>query len=270
MSAHTVPVLRKAIHVLEAVARSPVDATTKSLAVTLCISPTTCYRILQSFVAEGWLRPGRGGTFELSFGLVPMVRSLLRHEILVDAVREPMAGLVRTTGLTAKLTVRQGNDAVTIHSAKSPKSTAITSRVGAVVSLAVGSSGAVFLSACPDDEVNRVLESASDDIWRHQKRADVQQRVREARRQGVCFDHGSYQAHINTLSAPLFGADRKIIAVITLLGGPQDFDPAVRPALIHELKHTADWCSQPPGGMSRAPAQDAACRYSVPPTAART
>ena len=242
--AHTVPVLCKAIHVLKAVAQNPGDATTKSLAFTLHISPTTCYRILQSFMAEGWLRPGAGGTFELSIGLVPLLRPLLRHEILVDTVREPLAALARTTGLTAKLTVRQGNDAVTIHSANSPRGTAITSRVGSVVSLAIGSSGAMFLRACSDDEVNRVLESAPADVWSFQKRADVLQRVREARREGVCFDHGSYQAHINTLSVPLFGPGKDMIAVITLLGFPQDFDIKVRPALIHELKHAAGECNQ--------------------------
>lgn len=253
-AAHTVPVLCKAIRVFEAVAQSPGDATTKSLASTLGVSPTTCYRILQSFVAEGWLRPRGNGAFELSFGLVPLLRPLLRHEILIGTVREPLAVLARTTGLTAKLTVRQGGDAVTIHSASSPKGTAITSRVGSVVSLAIGSSGAMFLSACSDDEVNDLLEGAPSEVWRFQKRADVLQRVREARRQGACFDRGSYQAQINTLSAPLYGPGDEMIGAITLLGFPQDFDPAVRPALVRELKYTAGGCNQLMVGVAAASA----------------
>jgi DNA-binding IclR family transcriptional regulator len=242
--AHTVPVLRKAIGVLEAVAQGNGTVTTKGLASTLRISPTTCYRILQSFVAEGWLRAGANGTFELSFGLVPLLRPLLRHELLIETVREPLSQLARKTGLTAKLTVRQGDDAVTLHSANSPKGTAITSRVGSVVSLAIGSSGAVFLAALVEDEVTRVLEDAPAEVWRFQKREEVLRRVREARRQGCCFDHGSYQPHINTLSAPIHGPDRELTGVITLLGFPQDFDPAVRPALIRELKFTAGGCTQ--------------------------
>lgn len=242
--AHTVPVLCKAIDVLEAVALGKGAVTTKSLATTLRISPTTCYRILQSFVAKGWLRPGANGTFELSFGLVPLLRPLLRHELLIETVREPLAQLARTTGLTAKLTVRQGDDAVTIHSASSPKGTAITSRVGSVVSLAIGSSGATFLAASDDDEVARVLEDAPPEAWRSQKREDVLRRVREARRQGCCFDSGSYQPHINTLSAPLHGPNHELVGAITLLGFPQDFDTAVRPALIRELKFTAGGCTQ--------------------------
>lgn len=251
-SAHTVPVLRKAIHVLEAVAQGNGTVTTKSLAAGLRISPTTCYRILQSFVAEGWLRPGANGTFELSFGLVPLLRPLLRHELLIETVREPLTQLARTTGLTAKLTVRQGDDAVTLYSANSPKGTAITSRVGSVVSLAIGSSGATFLAALADDDVARVLQDAPAEVWRFQKREDVLRRVRECRRQGCCFDNGSYQPHINTLSAPMHGPARELAGVITLLGFPSDFDPAVRPALIRELKFTAGGCTQLIAGHAAA------------------
>ncbi|MBI5425801.1 MAG: MarR family transcriptional regulator [Opitutae bacterium] len=241
---HTVPVLCKAIRVLEAVAQSPADATTKSLAATLRISPTTCYRILKSFVAAGWLRPRAGGAFEISVGLVPLFRPLLRHEILLGAVREPITALVGETGLTAKLTVRQGDQAVTIHATQSPQAGAIASRVGAAVSLAIGSSGATFLGACPDTEVNRVLSAAPPEVWRLQRRADVLQRIREARRAGVCFDHGSYRAQLHTLSAPLFGAAGETVAVLTLLGSPLQLDSAVRSALVRELRQTAENCSQ--------------------------
>lgn len=253
-AAHTVPVLCKAIEVFQAVANANGTLTTKSLALSLQISPTTCYRILQSFVSKGWLRPRANGTFELSFGLVPLLRPLLRHEVLVETVREPLAHLARTTGLTAKLTVRQGDDAVTIHSANSPKGTAITSRVGSVVSLAIGSSGATFLAAMEDAEISRILEDASNEVWRSQKREDVLRRVREARRQECCFDNGSYQPHINTLSAPLHGPGHELVGVITLLGFPQDFDSAVRPALIRELKFTAGGCTQLIAGHASAAA----------------
>jgi DNA-binding IclR family transcriptional regulator len=243
-STHTVPVLRKAVRVLEAVAQGSGTATTKGLAATLRISPTTCYRILQSFVAEGWLRPRAGGEFELSFGLVPLLRPLLRHELLIETIREPLSRLVHTTGLTAKLTVPQGDDAVTIHSEASPKPTAITSRVGSVVSQAIGSSGAVLLCTQADEAIARILDAAPAEVWKYQERVDVMRRVREARKQGCCFDSGSYQQHINTLSAPLLAPDKSIVGAITLLGFPQDFAGTARPALIRELKYTAGGCNQ--------------------------
>lgn len=251
-AANTVPVLCKAIRVFTTIAEGEVDATAKSLAATLRISPTTCYRILQSFLAEGWLRPGADGTYDLSYGLVPLLRPLLKHELLIETIREPLAALARTTGLTAKLSVRQGESAVTLYSASSPKATAITSRVGSIFPLALGSSGATFLAALPVADANRILDKSPPEVWRFQKREEVLRRIREVRRAGCCSDGGSYQPHIHTLSAPLFGRDRDLIGVITLLGFPQDFDSAVRPALIREIKFTAGGCTQLLEGLSPA------------------
>lgn len=238
--ANTVPILRKAIQVLEAVARDPAGATTKNLAFTLGIPPTTCYRIMKSYVSSGWLRPRPGGAFELSTGLVPVFRSLLRHEILVESVREPLAALTAVSGLTAKLTVRQGRNAVTIHSVAPKQGVVVACQIGLEASLAVGSSGAVHLSACSDVEIGRILDSVPMGTWRFQRRNDVLQRVRETRRQGVCFDRGSYTTRIQTVSAPLLGRQHEVIAAITLLGLRPDLDGASRDALVRELKVATD------------------------------
>jgi DNA-binding IclR family transcriptional regulator len=241
---HTVPVLHKAFRVFEAVARSSGDCTTKSLAHSLGIAQSTCYRILQSYVAAGWLRARESGTFELSFGLVPLLRPLLRHEVLIETVKEPMTQLAKTTGLTVKLTIRQGNDAVTIFSAQSPRPHAISSRVGATVSIAIGSSGAAFMGHLADTDVERVLNTAPQEAWNFQKRDAVLKRVREGRKQGHFVDGGSYQPNIHTISAPIFSHGREPIGVITLIGFPQDFAGAAKAALIRELKYTAGGCTQ--------------------------
>jgi DNA-binding IclR family transcriptional regulator len=212
--------------------------------VTLNISQSTCYRILQTYVAAGWLRPRESGTFELSFGLVPLLRPLLRHEVLIEAVRDPLAQLAKTTGMTAKLTVRQGDDAVTIYSAQSPRPHAIASRVGAIVSLAIGSSGASYLGDLPDEEVARILNAAPAEAWKFQKPEAVMKRIREGRKLGYYSDNGSYQPNIHTLSAPLYSQDHESVGAISLLGFPQDFAGTAKAALIKELKYTVGGCNQ--------------------------
>lgn len=242
--AHIVPVLRKAFQVFEAVAQNPNDATTKHLATGLRIAPSTCYRILSTFVAAGWLRSRAGGRFELSFGLMPLLRPLLRQEVLVETVREPLAQLARTTGLTTKLTIRQGDDAVTIFSAQSPRPHAIASRVGAVVSLAIGSSGAAHLGALPDSEIKRILDTAPAEAWKYQNRANVLRRLRDGRRPGCYADIGSYQPNIHTLSSPIYEQGSNFVGAITILGFPQDFAGAAKTTLMRQLKQTATDCTQ--------------------------
>ena len=240
----TVPVLRKANRVFELVARSTGGASPKSIAASLGIAPATCYRILRSFVADGWLRQGTGGAFELSFGLVPLLRPLLRHEVLIETVREPMAQLARATGITVKLSIRQGDEHLGIYSAPSPRAHSVLSRVGALGPLAVGSSGAVYLGAMVDADVTRVLDNAPREAWKFQKRETVLRRVRDGRKLGYYFDGGSYQPNINSMSAPLYDVNREVVAVLTLLGFPQDFEGAERIAAVRELKYAAGGCSQ--------------------------
>ena len=240
---HTVPVLLKALRVFAAVARGEAD-TSKGLAVTLGISPTTCYRILQSFQAGGWLRAGAGGTFALSYGLAPLMRPLLRHEMLVSSIREPLLALARATGLTAKLSVRQGDSAVTVFVAGSPRATAIASRVGSVFPLALGSSGAAILASLPEAETKRILDAAPPEAWRYQKRPEAERRVQECRREGCCFDTGSYQPQLHTLSAPLLVGSHGLAGSITLLGFPQDFAAPARAALVREARFTAGGCTR--------------------------
>lgn len=242
--AHTVPVLRKAFQIFETVAQNPDSATTKHLASGLRIAPSTCYRILSTFVAAGWLRPRPGGRFELSFGLMPLLRPLLRQEVLVEAVREPVAQLAGTTGLTAKFTIRQGDDAVTIFSAQSPRPHAIASRVGAIVSLAVGSSGAAHLGALPAPEVKRILDAAPAEAWKYQNRANVLRRLSEGREAGWYADTGSYHPNIHTLSAPIYDAGSNVVGAITILGFPQDFAGAAKATLVRKLEQTAAECTQ--------------------------
>ncbi|MDR2673548.1 MAG: helix-turn-helix domain-containing protein [Opitutaceae bacterium] len=242
--AHIVPVLLKALRVFAAIARGETEPTTKGLAVTLGISPTTCYRILQSFLAGGWLRAGAGGTFGLSLGLVPLMHPLLRHELLIDTIREPLTALARATGMTAKLSIRQGDSAVTVFVASSPRATAISSQVGAVFPLALGSSGAAILAALPEAEAARILDAAPAEAWRYQKRAAAERRVRECRRAGCCFDTGSYQPQLHTASATVQAAQHGLLGSITLLGFPHDFAPESRPSLLRELKFTAGGCAR--------------------------
>jgi DNA-binding IclR family transcriptional regulator len=95
-----------------------------------------------------------------------------------------------------------------------------------------------------DEEIEAVLDQAPDEAWKSQTRADVMRRVKEARRQGCCFDDGSYQPNVNTLSSPLYAAGNQLVGVITLLGFPQDFAGTAKAALSRELKYTAGGCTQ--------------------------
>lgn len=226
MSAHTIPVLQKSIAVLKLIAEGRSLTTTKALEKTLGVPHSTMYRILQTFAQEDWVRHVEGGQFELSFGLLPLLQPLVRHELLIDTVREPLQSLTRETGLTTKLSVRQGDFAVTLLRTESPRSTSVQVKVGSAFHLALGSSGTVLMSSLTADARKRVLDNAPDDCWQFQDRADFARRLGELNKTGVCADAGSYRPLIFAISAPVHDRSGAVVAAITAIGFREDFDGA--------------------------------------------
>jgi DNA-binding IclR family transcriptional regulator len=248
MGDHTIPVLKKAIAVLREIAAGG-ETGTKALALQTGVPHTTAYRILRTLIAEDWVRPAHGGRHELSLGLLPLLQPLVRHELLVETARPALQKLAAETGLSAKLSVRQGDHAFALLRAESPRETSIAVRVGASFPLALGSSGAVLIADLPPTERRTLLDRAPAECWTHQKKADVEARVSACRRNGYCGDFGGYRPNVYALSAPVRDRGATIVGAITLVGFPQDFTGRRRATLARLLLAAAASCGalpQPP------------------------
>lgn len=242
MSEHTIPVLRKAVALLRVIAAGG-ETSTKALAQEAGVPHTTAYRILQTFLAEDWVRQTGGGRHELSFGLLPLMQPLVRHELLVETVRPHLCALAAETGLAAKLSVRQGDQAVALLRAESPRETSVSVRVGASFHLSLGSSGSALLVDLPAVERRTLLDRAPKECWRHQTRAEVEARVAECRRTGVCGDFGGFQPNVHALSAPVRDRADGIVGAITIVGFAQDFQGKLRKPLARALLEAATACT---------------------------
>lgn len=226
---HVIPVLHKAIGLIEAVAAGQANTSMTQLARSLHIAPSTCFRILRTLAASDWLKARPGGGYELSAGLVRLLKPLAGHQWLVDHVSEPLRQLAKVTKLAAKLSVREGRDAITILRMDSPRPIAIGGQVGARFPLAFGSSGAALMCDLGKSEIEEIIAQTPPEAWKHQRRQDVWRRVAECRKAGLCADRGGYHPQIWSLSAPVRGAKNEIVAAVTVMGWPEDFsEPAVR------------------------------------------
>ncbi len=254
MADNTIPILKKAISVLNTVAEGRGAMTTKALAHTLGVPHSTAYRIVQTFISEDWIRPVGGGQFELSFGLLPLLQPLARHELLIETVAEPLRALSRETGLTAKISVRQGRFAVTIFRIESPRPTSVNIRIGASFHLCVGSSGTVLLSGMDEVERQQVIDEAPPECWEFQKPADVLARLAELATTGCCADPGKYRPNNFAITAPLTDRAGRVLAALTLVGFPDDFGGARTEALKRQLLFAAGGCNQLIQGLPLKPA----------------
>ncbi len=216
--AYQIPVMRKAIQVLNALADGQCEPTTTSLARTLKIAPATCYRIVQTFAHAGWIRLRADGRCELSVGLFPLLHRLQSHDLLSRKVTDALRELTAATGVASKVSVREDDDALTVLREDSAEPMALAVRSGSRFHLTLGASGSVLLSAQEDVEVARIVRNAPASCWQWQKPADVLCRVKEARRRGIVTDLGTYRPDIFGIAAPLLDAEGQIEGALTLTG----------------------------------------------------
>ena len=217
-NAYQIPVLQKAIRVLHAIADRSCEPTSAALARALRIAPATGYRIIQTLAQARWVNLREDGRCELGLGLLPIAQGVQQHELLCQQVADTLAELTAATGITSKVSVRDGDEAVTLLRVNSAEPMSLAVQAGARFHLALGSSGAVFLSTLEDAEVERILCEAPAVCWQHQKPDDVWRRVREARRQGMAADLGGFRPDIFGLSVPLLDGDGRIQGALTLTG----------------------------------------------------
>lgn len=239
---HTIPVLAKALKVICSLAQGEGSSTSKELSQSLGIPSSTCYRILRTFAAFDWLRPAAGGRFEFSLGLLPLLRPLSNYQRMFDHFREPLERLVEETDLAAKISIKQGSNAITVFRVESPRMVSPTAKIGAAFPLVFGSSGSCLLSGLDDAEISSIIDESSRESWLSQTPEDVWQRVREARAQRSCFDAGSYHPRVRTVSAPIYRGKGEVFAVVSLLGWPEDFSEAQLPKLKALTLQTARQC----------------------------
>lgn len=214
---HTIPVLRKALAVLHAVASSDGPTSTKAIASTLGYSPSTTYRILRTYLAENWLRPAEQGGHKLSFGLLPIVEPLVMPEVVAKAAQKPLREIAGQTGLLAKLSVRDDDQAVTVcRAGKPPPGGAVGS--GDSTPLVVGAAGAALLSGLPAGSRRELITRAPRECWRRQQPGDVLRRINAVAARGYCVDVGGFHPALAALAAPLSDSRGRVLGALSIVG----------------------------------------------------
>lgn len=217
---YMIPIVQRTFAIVRAIAANQGTGSVHQLARDMGMSPSTCFRIIRTLQAEGWIAEKRTGGWELSVGLAHLLEGLAPWQRLVEVSREPLNELAERVRLACKLSVRQGDQAVTMLRADSPAGIALSGRVGARFPLTVGSSGAVLSADMTDEQLSALIERTPT-AWATQSPEDFLKRVNRARAGKMVIDLGSYSPHVHTASIAV--TDRgETIAALTVLGMPDD------------------------------------------------
>ena len=235
----TIPVLEKAISVVDALGTNGGGLTAKQLSSQLEIPPATCYRILRTLGQANWLREGDRGEYHVAFGLARVVRACSDVDRQLLLVRPLLEQLAEETGLSAKISLREGRYAVTAMRAEAKRMNLISTPVGARLHLLeAGSAGVVLMAKMPVSESSRILSAAPAKHWERHRREEVENEIRDSAQSGVAQAFGTGHPSIWALSVPVAMAAKQTVA-LTIVGWPEDFPKPRRPVLQKQLEKCA-------------------------------
>lgn len=217
-SEHLVPALDKALSLLEHLGRNPGGFTQAELAATLDISPSTCYRILQTLQRHDFVKKQGGGRFDISGGLLSAALRLADRVRRFEQAQPVLEALAAKTGLACKLSIRQGFEQLTIARAESPRAVAVSGKVGARFPVIEGSVGAALLCDEEPEELAALQAHCPGGIPESCDLALLATRIAEIRRRGCILNSADNRWHVEALSTPVREASGQVLAALTLLG----------------------------------------------------
>lgn len=213
---NTVPILEKALDILEYIGVSQEPVSLPELKNNLGIPQASCYRIVTTLVLRGWLDKCSGNRYDIAGGITAVAEKNRFRLEKYKKLQPAMNLLASRGGYSAKLSIRDGDEFVNVCSAKTPSGLLSFSEPGFRSPLRnIASVSTIFLSEEPLSEQKRLIPPESFPLFlKLQKNYAVY---------GYCFFKGSLQPDteypLDTLSFPV-KRDRILLGVISLLGLP--------------------------------------------------
>ena len=213
---NTVPMLEKALDILEYIGTSETAVSLPELQANLGIAQASCYRIAATLVQRGWLEKCSGNRYEIAAGVIPVAEKARFRLAKYRHLQPVMNRLADQIGFSAKFSVRDGDEFVNVCSAQCRTGLLSFSYPGFRSSLKdIASVSAVFLSESPVQEQRRIIHEKSLSAFRELNR--------QYKESGYCFIHGQLGKDsdypFDTLSFPVKRKDR-LMGVISFLSLP--------------------------------------------------
>jgi DNA-binding IclR family transcriptional regulator len=205
----SVQVLDRCIAILDAVeggARSYTDVVRDT-----GLSRPTAHRLIQGLEDHGFLIHVGGFGYVLGTRFLGLAATAMRELPLRELAHPILERLSRTTGESAQLYVRDGDRRICVDAVESANELRTIVEIGASLPLVKGSAGKVFLAWLDDDRRTRILETV-DEV------DSLDRQLHTVRRRGWAESVAEREPGVASVSAPVFGPDRTLLAAVSVSG----------------------------------------------------
>ena len=230
---------RRVLAVLEAIAARPHGATPKELSKALKLHLSTCYRLLNTLLATGYVARSSDGLFHLGRRLAYLNH---RYQASIRPRPEVLAllhALQMATGETAMLMRLEGDDAVATAIVGGTRANAHPGEYVGIAGPAYAlAAGRVLLAWLPKAQQEAYLarcDASPPMPWFPRMEADaLRQEFTRIRQMGYALDRGDGNPNVCCLAAPIQDRSGVTLSVATIAPCPRLLrdETQVRPVLI--------------------------------------
>ena len=237
-----IPVLERAVEVMEYIASHPGRVSQPELIAALKIPQATCYRIIATLVAANWLVKLPGNKYDIAPAIARLSRKTELQLEKYRPLQPALDYLARQVGHSVKLSVPDASEHVSVLSAKAPWDIALTAAPGTRFEIKNGGSVAIILLAdMANSKRNALLAQAENP-------AKLKKLISDYKRDGFSLnaasDDPAQRPQIDALSVPVFAEDKSVCGVLTLLSMPGELAKNDLSELLDAMRKTARFCGE--------------------------
>lgn len=211
------PVVKKAFHILELVARNNGPMSISDISRELGISKGTVHGIAHALEQAGAVvRDEKSKCYSLGLLLFELAQKVQSRIELKDIARPVMEELMRKTQQSVFLGIRSHDRISIVDIVESARDLKITAPIGARLPLLVGALGKVFMAALADGEADRWIRGMGlrrDTDKSIIERGRYLEEIRKARKRGYALDDEEYIQGVRAVAAPIYVAGRPPSAI---------------------------------------------------------
>jgi DNA-binding IclR family transcriptional regulator len=219
--------------VLTALSRLGGEAGLSDVAAAVQLPASKTHRYLKALLGTGFVEQAVGGRYQLGGEALQVGLTALARIDMVSIATAPVAALCAGINETVLLALWANDGATVVHVKEPPRRITVVTRIGSVLPIRSSASG-LALAACLPEAAAAGSRGASKAAIR-----EFEQRLRETRANGIAAVHGLFFPGIDALASPVFGADGRAQAVLTVLGPSGSFDASAQGAIARQVKATA-------------------------------
>jgi len=225
------------------------------------LTKPTAHRLLASLAHRQMvIQDGATGDYLLGPGVLAIADAVMRGAAGLGVLVGPvLTRLAVGTGETAALYVRAGLERMCVGQVPSPQPVHFAAHLGASFPLHTGSMGKLLLAFAEDAERVQLLDLLPLKALTKQTVTDrrlLEDELDDIRRRGHATSRGERALGVASMSAPVFAADGRILAALSVIGPDTRLSTAVmtkiRPALLGAAQEITQQVAAHKRGWSHA------------------